>query len=248
MKLTILGNNGPFPSAGGACSGYLIQNEENGKKINILIDCGSGVLSNLQKVIKIGDIDAIILTHLHYDHMSDVLILWYAVDLQKRRENINKIIPIFAPEEPFDLFRNLEIKDIFDLNPINSNLVLNFAGLEFKFEEMKHKFKDFAVSIESNKKKFVYSGDTAWCDNIIQFSQNADLLMLDSGLMSKDKKDDNLTHLTAYECGIVAKRANAKSLLLTHIYPGYNLSDLETEAKQNFDETKATRIFEEYVL
>ena len=25
MKLTILGNNGPYPAAGGACSGYLLR-------------------------------------------------------------------------------------------------------------------------------------------------------------------------------------------------------------------------------
>jgi ribonuclease BN (tRNA processing enzyme) len=81
MKLTILGNNGPFPGAGGACSGYLLSNE----KCNILLDCGNGVLSNLQKLIPLKMLDAIILTHLHSDHISDMMVLRYAIQIKNKR-------------------------------------------------------------------------------------------------------------------------------------------------------------------
>jgi ribonuclease BN (tRNA processing enzyme) len=81
MKLTVLGNNGPFPSAGGACSGYLITEGDK----NILIDCGNGVLANLQRFIPIEELDAIILTHLHSDHMSDMMILRYALQIKMNR-------------------------------------------------------------------------------------------------------------------------------------------------------------------
>ena len=43
LKLTILGCYGPYPKAGGACSGYLLEDETT----KILIDCGNGVLSRL---------------------------------------------------------------------------------------------------------------------------------------------------------------------------------------------------------
>ena len=43
MKLTILGNNGPFPAAGGACSGYLLQHGEH----CVQLDMGTGVLARL---------------------------------------------------------------------------------------------------------------------------------------------------------------------------------------------------------
>ena len=68
MKLTVLGNNGPFPSAGGACSGYLLTNGQT----KILIDCGNGTLSNLQKITGLESLDAIIMTHLNSDHSSDM--------------------------------------------------------------------------------------------------------------------------------------------------------------------------------
>ncbi|NSW90541.1 MAG: MBL fold metallo-hydrolase [Firmicutes bacterium] len=244
MKLTVLGNYGPFPAAGGACSGYLVQEGEN----NILIDCGSGVLSNLQKAIRIEDIDAVILTHLHNDHMSDMLILQYAVDLKNKRENMNKIITVYAPSDPLDIYNRLDIENIFDLNPITKDMVLNFGNLRFTFAEMKHPVKNFAISIENKGKRFVYSGDTAWCDSILDFSKNADLLMLDAGLLSEDKKDENVAHLTAKECGIIAKIAGVKHLLLTHLWPGYKPEDLLDEAKENFRNVKLTTPFEEYEL
>ena len=81
MKLTILGNNGPFPAAAGACSGYLLRH--NGK--NILIDCGNGVLANLQRFIHFEELDAIVLTHLHSDHVSDMNVLRYALQIKRKR-------------------------------------------------------------------------------------------------------------------------------------------------------------------
>jgi len=46
MKLTVLGCCGPYPAAGGACSGYLL--EEDGYRV--LIDCGNGVLSRYSSI------------------------------------------------------------------------------------------------------------------------------------------------------------------------------------------------------
>ncbi|MBK5244372.1 MAG: hypothetical protein JJE18_04980 [Eubacteriaceae bacterium] len=54
MKLTVLGNTGPFPAPGGACSGYLF--ESNGSRI--ILDFGSGVMANLQKYQSVSDKEA----------------------------------------------------------------------------------------------------------------------------------------------------------------------------------------------
>jgi len=94
--------------------------------------------------------------------------------------------------------------------------VLKFGNLEISFAVMKHPVKCFGVSVYNGSKRFVFSGDTAWDQNIIEFSRGADLVMLDAGLLSKDKKSDNVPHLTARECGLVAKEAGVSMLLLTH--------------------------------
>ncbi len=242
MKVTILGNNGPFPSAGGACSGYLITDGDK----NILIDCGNGVLANLQKFIRIEELDAIILTHLHSDHTSDMMVLRYAVQIKMNRGAEIRPIEVYAPNQPQEEYNRIDIKGVFNLKPINHELVLYFGDMKLEFKEMVHPVTSYAVSIVSNGKKFVFSGDTSWNDNIIKFSKGADIVMLDAGLLSKDKKSDNVPHLTARECGIVAKKADAKRLLLTHFWPEDDVANHIKEARENFSMVELAELLKSY--
>lgn len=242
MKLTVLGNNGPFPSAGGACSGYLITEGDK----NILIDCGNGVLANLQRFIPIEELDAIILTHLHSDHMSDMMILRYALQIKMNRGAKLSPIEVYAPNQPQEEYNRMDIPEVFNLKHITPDLVLNYGDMKVEFKEMVHPVTSYALSIISRGKKFVFSGDTSWNDNIIEFSKDADIIMLDAGLLSKDKKSDNVPHLTARECGIVAQKANAKRLLLTHFWSEDNTADHIREASENFPKAELAEILKSY--
>ena len=82
MILKILGNNGPYPAPGGACSGYLLSSDSGNTRI--LIDCGTGVLNRLLGECSLDALDAVILSHLHYDHMSDMLPMQYALQFNPR--------------------------------------------------------------------------------------------------------------------------------------------------------------------
>lgn len=244
LKLTILGNNGPYPAAGGACSGYLLREGDT----SILIDCGNGVLSNLQKIMRFEDLDAIILTHLHCDHISDMMVLKYAVQIKKKRGQFSKNLMVYAPAEPVEEFKRLDIKDAFDLKSVAGDLVLDIGGIKVSFAQMKHPSMDFAVSFEYEGKRFVFSGDTSWTENIISFARNTDVLMLDAGLFAKEKTKDDVAHLTAEECGIIAREADVGRLLLTHFWPENNIEELVNEARGNFDNTIATDILAEYEI
>ena len=73
MKVTVLGMNGPFPAAGGACSGYLVQ--AGGTLVQL--DMGTGTLAALTKLCAPESLTAIVFSHWHFDHCSDVLPLLY---------------------------------------------------------------------------------------------------------------------------------------------------------------------------
>lgn len=245
MRLTILGNNGPFPSAGGACSGYLIREGST----NLLIDCGNGALSNLQKFIRLDELDTVILTHLHSDHMSDMMVLRYAWQIKRNRGQLNRALKVFAPPEPAEEYKRLEIKDVYDLKPVNRDLILDIGGMKIIFEQMVHPVLDFAVSLEAGGRRFVFSGDTSWTEDIIDFARGADLLMLDAGLLAKEKKGGiPVPHLTAEECGIIAAKANVKKILLTHFWPEYDISELLAEAQANFKNVHAAELLQEYTV
>jgi ribonuclease BN (tRNA processing enzyme) len=74
MKLTILGIWGDYPEVGEATSGYLLEHEG----FKYLIDCGSGVLSLLQKTTHLHELDAVLISHDHYDNIADLGCLQYA--------------------------------------------------------------------------------------------------------------------------------------------------------------------------
>lgn len=244
MKLTILGNNGPVPAAGGACSGYLIQEGDS----KILIDCGNGVLANLLKYTGYDELDAIILTHLHSDHISDMMVLRYGIQIRMNRGTMEKPVKVYAPDEPVDEYGRLVNEKVFDVSAIDENLILKFGNLKFSFKEMRHPVKCFGVSVENAERKFVFSGDTSWNEDIISFANGADLLMLDAGLLARDKKSDNVPHLTAGECGIIAREAGAGKLLLTHFWPDYDINELLSEARENFEDADTAILLKTYEI
>jgi ribonuclease BN (tRNA processing enzyme) len=86
MKITTIGWWGAYPNAGQATSGYLLESED----FSVLIDCGSGVLTQLQHYTTLQAIDAVVLSHYHADHVADIGCLQYAarilMDLGQRKQ------------------------------------------------------------------------------------------------------------------------------------------------------------------
>jgi ribonuclease BN (tRNA processing enzyme) len=81
MRLTVLGKSPSWQDAGGACSGYLL--EEDGTFI--LLDCGNGVFGKLREHIDYVDVDAVVISHLHADHFLDLVPYSYALTYAPRK-------------------------------------------------------------------------------------------------------------------------------------------------------------------
>src|SRR4051812_13710738 len=91
MRLTVLGCAGSFPGPESACSAYLLEAEG----FRLLIDFGSGSLSALQRYSDMNGIDAIVLTHLHCDHMLDACT--YIVVRRYDPAGPRPPLPVYAP-------------------------------------------------------------------------------------------------------------------------------------------------------
>jgi len=230
MKITVLGNCGPYPRAGGACSGYLLETGE----FKILIDCGNGTLSRLLTLISsLNEIDAIILSHLHSDHISDIMVMRYALGINQANGTINKSIPLYAPKDPEDIYDKLQFKNAFVQNEINENTILTFGDMKISFKLMSHPIATYGMIVENDKKKFVYTSDTKYCDALREMTNEADLLLCESNLLEKDRNEDAY-HLSASQVGQIATDTKVKKLLLTHIWPEYDINEILNEAKANF--------------
>src|SRR3954447_3666910 len=65
MRITVLGKSPAYQDAGGACSGYLVE----GGGVRVLLDCGPGVFAKLRLLTSYVEIDAVLISHLHADHV-----------------------------------------------------------------------------------------------------------------------------------------------------------------------------------
>ena len=223
IKLTVIGNNGPYPAAGGACSGYLLQSD----MVKVVMDLGSGALANLFQVIDDPEeIDAIVLSHLHADHMSDLFVLKYALEATRRNTHTDKNgvalrTKLYSPDGPEAEFNMIQSLGQFDLRPICEESEFSVGDLNFTVARMIHGYPTFAISVTDGEHRLVFTGDTVWNQDIIHFAENADLLLMDAAFRESDKLGGTtLTHLTAWECGIIAAQANVTRVLLTHFLPG----------------------------
>ncbi len=213
MQLTILGNSGSFPRPGSACSGYLL--ESGGKYV--LLDCGNGTLSRFQQFHTIQEIDAIFLSHLHFDHIGDLFLLRYAYETLKAFGQGNFLpIPVYLPETPIEIMNLLRDEELFTFHLINDESEYNIGEMEFSFHSMQHTVECHGISVRVGAKRLVYSADTTYHEALIDFAREADIFLCEATTSGGAASPVPLPHLTARQAGAIAARAQVKRLLLTH--------------------------------
>ena len=234
MKLTILGNYGPYPAPNGACSGYLLESSA----ARVLIECGTGTLAQLQRYTALARLDAVILSHLHYDHMSDLLPMQYALQFNPREP-----LMLLAPDSPENVRALLDVP----CYALSAMQAIQLGDMRFSFHLVKHPWESWALRAECGGRVFVYTGDTNEAAGLADFARNADLLLADAGLSEADWHA-NAPHLSALRCGQLAAEAGAKRLLLTHLNPKYAPEALAAEARAAFAETEFCAIGRSYEI
>jgi ribonuclease BN (tRNA processing enzyme) len=234
MKLVILGSGTCVPSLKRNASGYLI--EASGMKI--LVDCGEGTLHQLERAGRsYRDIDAVFITHPHPDHVSGLLPLIHAT----------LATPGFTREKDLLIGGPRGIKNFYDrcissvIRPPKS-FSIEFVEMEDKFElggiliftaRTVHTDDSIAYRFEEDRKSVVITGDCDYDQGIIALAEECNLLIADCSYPDTMKAAG---HMTPRECGMVAKKARAKKLLLSHLYPvGTPDSERVAECRKVFD-------------
>jgi len=239
MKLTVLGCYGPFPSAGGTCSGYLL--EQDGYAI--LLDCGNGVLSNLQYFVRLDELSAVIISHLHSDHISDLFILRHALSLSKYSGLRTSPLKIYSPAEPAAEYDRLFLyKDQYDIEVINEKKRFEIGPFLFSFLHTVHSIPSYAISVLSNNRnKLVYSSDTEYFPQLSSFAEDASLFLCESTFLSSDLQKGAINHLSAKQAAKLAFEGQVKQLLLTHFLPYNEHERYHEEATAIFPATELAK-------
>ena len=241
MKVTVLGNNGAYPAAGGACSSYLI--ESNG--IKILADAGSGSLSNLMRIMDPADLDAIIITHLHWDHITDLPVLYYNLHLARIKGHEIENIQLYMPDSPAGQFEIIEGFNAYDVNILNENSELKIGGITITTAPMTHPVQTYALKFSDGEKSLVFSADTTFNAGLVKLAAGCNMLLADSAFLDEDLTPAS-PHMSAAQCARIASDAGVEKLMLTHLMADTNPQAYLDEALGIFKYTSITKILETY--
>lgn len=228
MKLTVIGFRGGYPAPNEATSTYLL--EKNGKKI--VLDFGSGALLKIQKYINITEIDAVVLSHYHADHIADIGVLQHGLLVEAQLGRVTKKTPIYGHTENELEFEKLT-DDYTEGISFDAEDKLNIGPFEITFLKTLHSVTCFGMRITDGKKVIVYTADTGYQSEWIPFAKNANLLITDTNLYDF-QNELKIGHMTSTQAAQIAKAAKVETLLLSHLPQYGNNQDLVTEASKVF--------------
>ena len=194
MEVMILGSGSGLPSLSKHLSSILVRSD-NGL---FLLDCGDGCSHLLlEQDVKADDLDAVLISHYHPDHVSGIFMLIQMLYLSGR----TKPLDVFLPERVEDFLGILrmfytfpqkfafpltlhEITDVPKHYPHISCMVNDHLhGYEpiIKSLALSNGMMAYSIRISGASGDFVYSSDIGTTDSIKDLILGANTLIVDSG-------------------------------------------------------------------
>jgi ribonuclease BN (tRNA processing enzyme) len=249
VRITVLGKSPSWQDAGGACSGYLV--EEDGSCL--LLDCGNGVFSKLRRFRDYVAVDAIVISHLHADHFLDLVPYAYALTYAPRQQPVpvdrwpgtdHPARPeLHVPSGATDIFRRLcgtwgpaeLIENAFAIHEYAPGDVVDVGTMRVRFSRVPHYLPTCAVDIASTNGggRFTYGADSAPNEELVAFASGTDLLLIEATL-PRPEREGPRGHLTPGEAGDHGSRAHAGRLVITHISDEMDELWAKAEAEKTF--------------
>jgi ribonuclease BN (tRNA processing enzyme) len=216
MKITILGTATPYPRPDNPCCGYLAQHGET----SIWVDAGTGTLAELQRHLSLADLDAIWISHAHADHTADLLTAFSALrfaDVARPHP-----IPLIGPPGLVDRLIGFLghrsaalIPEVFVVTEMRGWQERIIGALSLSWGPLDHGVPAFGLRVEAGGSVFAYSGDSAYCESLVELAEGAHLFLCEAG--ASQHPLDGAVHCTPEDASRLAHAAGAKRLLLTHI-------------------------------
>ncbi|MDH3230612.1 MAG: MBL fold metallo-hydrolase [Alphaproteobacteria bacterium] len=251
MLLTLLGTGCPIVSADRYGPAQVVRHED----MTVLVDCGSGVTQRLvQAGLRGRDIDAVLFTHLHSDHIVDLFQLvissWHQGRDRPQRvfgppgtyRYVDSMVSLWQTEleqriaherRPSNIALQVEVTEI------KPGQAIELGAMKVHTVEVDHKpiRHAYGFVFEAGDAKLAISGDTRPCDALVEAARGADLLLhevfahREMPVIEGVRTAETVENVAAYhtlssDVGKVAARAGAKWLALTHFVP----PDCDTQA------------------
>jgi ribonuclease BN (tRNA processing enzyme) len=234
MRLIILGSGTCVPYHRRGSSSYALRLP----KSTILLDCGNGATWKLGKVgINYLEIDHILITHFHPDHTSDLIPFLFATRYSYGSTR-KKQLHLWGPSGFISFFSALK-EAYSDWIVPQELIVTDIEKTEIQLDDFVlksartvHTENSLAYRIESEGKSLVYSGDTAYSESLAKLAENTDILLIECSMPDELQAEG---HLTPAGVSRIANESRARKIVLTHLYPVCDESDILAQMRNQTD-------------
>ena len=222
MRLTILGRSPASPNPGEACAGYLVE----GGGARLLVDIGPGVVSQLVRRHHPDELDAVVISHMHADHMLDLVTLRYVYPWRERPKDqrLRVFVPPGSADQLLDLAKGAgnakHFESCFRVEEHDGASSLAFGGITMTPVRTQHYIPCWGFRMEADGRRLAYTADTAPCDGLSDLATDADLLLSEATLRTLDEDaqpPEPRGHITPAEAGGAAQEGGSRRLVLTHL-------------------------------
>ncbi|MBV9253753.1 MAG: ribonuclease Z [Actinobacteria bacterium] len=240
ISVTLLGTGSPLPSPDRAGPSTLVR----AGAASLLVDCGRGVVMRLAGagVMPVA-LSAVLLTHLHSDHISDlndvITTQWVMTSTETplrvygppgTQQVVDAVLNMLALDQQYrlDHHADLDYRPAIDVTEVRPGDALVVAGAHVVVHETDHRpvAPTVGYRIEHAGTVAALAGDTVPCPGLDALCQDADLYVQTViradlvKLIPNQRLQDILDyHSSVEQAAQTAARANVKTLVLTHYVP-----------------------------
>lgn len=237
MKVTILGSGTAVPQSHRSPSGTWITEGNT----SVLVDCGAGTS---QRLVAAGgtlqDLDAILLSHAHLDHIADLPAILFSLNL-----------PSLARTATLTVVHSVALQPVVDglkatfgkwMAPEGFNVKWTALQPGFGTTVGRVKIRTFAVDHHPTSIGFLLQGreaiaipsDTALCQSVVEGIRGADNLLVECSNTDGTRSDG---HMTPSDVVFLAREAQIKRLIVTHLYPEAERAGVTAQIQNELEDT-----------
>jgi ribonuclease BN (tRNA processing enzyme) len=243
MKLTVLGGSAAGANTGQGCSGYLV----TAGRTRLVLDLGPGTLIELRRHVDYRRLDAIVVSHLHLDHVLDLLALRFllAYNPVPRSDRLPlwlppgghdflaRAAPAFAQPGKEDEF----FPSVFAVEEYDPRSGVTIGHAVLRFAPTVHYVPCWAIRVDEREtgRSLVYTADTGPAADLIDFGRGAEVVVAEATLLDPgDEPFATRGHLTAEEAAALAAAVGAGTLLATHVWEELGRENVRAQAAARF--------------
>lgn len=222
LSFTVLGCDGSWVGPGGAGSSYLVRTPS----ACLLLDCGPGSFARLQLVLDPAELTAVVVSHHHPDHWTDLYTLATHAKLALERD-----VDVYAPAA-LAAKTGLDGESALRWHSVTADDRVEISDAACTFRRTEHVDETLAVRVQAGGRVLGYSADSGPGWPLGELGDDLDVVLCEATYTAEH--EGTAAHMSGRQAGQQGRDAGVGRLMVTHRWPTVSASAVAAEASAAF--------------